>query len=225
MKILVVEDEHKIARAIKAGLMNEGYVVDIEYDGEAGYSTASTSEYDLILLDVMLPKRSGIEICTQLRDDENHTPIVMLTAKDQPEDIVRGLDHGADDYIAKPFALQSLLERVRTLLRRSHDKSSETLTVDNLELNTVDRTVRRAEREVILTSKEFSILEYMLRSKNRAVSKEHIIANVWEFDTSVQPNNVEVFVNYIRKKIDKPFSDRNLIQTMRGFGYIIKDNE
>lgn len=225
MKILVVEDEHKIARAIKAGLMNEGYVVDIEYDGEAGYSAASTSEYDLILLDVMLPKRSGIEVCTQLRDDENHTPIVMLTAKDQPEDIVRGLDHGADDYIAKPFALQSLLERVRTLLRRSHDKSSETLTVDNLELNTVDRTVRRAEREVILTSKEFSILEYMLRSKNRAVSKEHIIANVWEFDTNVQPNNVEVFVNYIRKKIDKPFSDRNLIQTMRGFGYIIKDNE
>lgn len=225
MKILVVEDEHKIARAIKAGLMNEGYVVDVEYDGEAGYSAASTGEYDLILLDVMLPKRSGIEVCTQLRDDENHTPIVILTAKDQPEDIVRGLDHGADDYIAKPFALQSLLERVRTLLRRSHDKSSETLTVDNLELNTADRTVRRADREVILTSKEFSILEYMLRSKNRAVSKEHIIANVWEFDANVQPNNVEVFVNYIRRKIDKPFSDRNLIQTMRGFGYIIKDNE
>jgi len=225
MKILVVEDEHKIARAIKAGLMNEGYVVDVEYDGEAGYSAASTGEYDLILLDVMLPKRSGIEVCTRLRDDENHTPIVMLTAKDQPEDIVRGLDHGADDYIAKPFALQSLLERVRTLLRRSHDKSSETLTVDNLELNTADRTVRRADREVILTSKEFSILEYMLRSKNRAVSKENIIANVWEFDANVQPNNVEVFVNYIRRKIDKPFSDRNLIQTMRGFGYIIKDNE
>ena len=113
MKILVVEDEHKIARAIKAGLMNEGYVVDVEYDGEAGYSAASTGEYDLILLDVMLPKRSGIEVCTQLRDDENHTPIVILTAKDQPEDIVRGLDHGADDYIAKPFALQSLLDPAR----------------------------------------------------------------------------------------------------------------
>jgi len=223
MKILVVEDEHRIARAIKEGLMNDGYAVDLEYDGEAGYLAASAGEYDLILLDVMLPKRDGIEVCTQLRSDEDHTPIVMLTAKDQPEDIVRGLDHGADDYIAKPFSFEVLLARVRAILRRPHDKLAEILTVDDLELDTTNRSVRRADREILLTSKEFSILEYMLRSKNRVVSKNSIMTHVWDFDADILPNNVEVFVNYIRNKVDKPFSGRNLIQTMRGFGYIIKD--
>ncbi|HCH34346.1 TPA: DNA-binding response regulator [Candidatus Saccharibacteria bacterium] len=223
MKILLVEDEHRIARAIKEGLMNEGYAVDLEYDGEAGYLAASAGEYDLILLDVMLPKRNGIEVCTQLRGDEDHTPIVMLTAKDQPEDIVRGLDHGADDYIAKPFSFEVLLARVRAILRRPHDKLSEILTVDDLELDTTNRSVRRGDQEILLTSKEFSILEYMLRSKNRVVSKNSIMTHVWDFDADILPNNVEVFVNYIRNKVDKPFSGRNLIQTMRGFGYIIKD--
>lgn len=203
--------------------MNEGYAVDLEYDGEAGYLAASAGEYDLILLDVMLPKRNGIEVCTQLRGDEDHTPIVMLTAKDQPEDIVRGLDHGADDYIAKPFSFEVLLARVRAILRRPHDKLSEILTVDDLELDTTNRSVRRGDREILLTSKEFSILEYMLRSKNRVVSKNSIMTHVWDFDADILPNNVEVFVNYIRNKVDKPFSGRNLIQTMRGFGYIIKD--
>ncbi|KKW00851.1 MAG: Two component transcriptional regulator, winged helix family [Candidatus Saccharibacteria bacterium GW2011_GWC2_48_9] len=203
--------------------MNEGYAVDLEYDGEAGYLAASAGEYDLILLDVMLPKRNGIEVCTQLRGDEDHTPIVMLTAKDQPEDIVRGLDHGADDYIAKPFSFEVLLARVRAILRRPHDKLSEILTVDDLELDTTNRSVRRGDQEILLTSKEFSILEYMLRSKNRVVSKNSIMTHVWDFDADILPNNVEVFVNYIRNKVDKPFSGRNLIQTMRGFGYIIKD--
>lgn len=203
--------------------MNDGYAVDLEYDGEAGYLAASAGEYDLILLDVMLPKRDGIEVCTQLRSDEDHTPIVMLTAKDQPEDIVRGLDHGADDYIAKPFSFEVLLARVRAILRRPHDKLAEILTVDDLELDTTNRSVRRADREILLTSKEFSILEYMLRSKNRVVSKNSIMTHVWDFDADILPNNVEVFVNYIRNKVDKPFSGRNLIQTMRGFGYIIKD--
>lgn len=224
MKILLVEDEHRIARAVREGLMDEGYAVDVEYDGEAGYLTAAADEYDLILLDVMLPKLNGIEVCTKLRKEDNHTPIIMLTAKDQPEDIVRGLDHGADDYVAKPFSFEVLLARVRAILRRPHEKLAEVLTVDDLELDTTNRSVKRAGKTIPLTSKEFSILEYMLRNKNRVVSKSSIMNHVWDFDADILPNNVEVFVNYIRNKVDKPFSGRNLIETMRGFGYIIKDD-
>ncbi len=204
--------------------MDEGYAVDVEYDGEAGYNTASADEYDLILLDVMLPKRDGVDVCKQLRADDNHTPIIMLTAKDQPEDIVRGLDSGADDYVAKPFSFEVLLARVRAMLRRPHEKLAEVLTVDDLELDTINRSVKRAGTPVMLTSKEFSILEYMLRNKNRVVSKNSIMTHVWDFDADILPNNVEVFVNYIRNKVDKPFKGRNLIETMRGFGYIIKDD-
>lgn len=223
MKILLIEDEHRIARAIREGLMDEGYAVDVEYDGEAGYNAASADEYDLILMDVMMPKMTGIEVCRQLRKDENHTPIILLTAKDQTEDIIKGLDSGADDYVAKPFSFEVLLARVRAILRRPHEKLAEVLTVDDLELDTVNRSVKRGGKTVQLTSKEFSILEYMLRNKNRVVSKSNIMTHVWDFDADILPNNVEVFVNYIRNKVDKPYKGRNLIETMRGFGYIIKD--
>lgn len=223
MKILVVEDEHRIARAIREGLMDEDYDVDVVYDGDAGYRTAAAGEYDLILLDVMLPKMNGIDVCKKLRRDENHTPIILLTAKDQPEDIVRGLDAGADDYVAKPFSFEVLLARVRAILRRPHDKLAEVLTVDDLKLDTVTRSVTRGGSRIPLTSKEFSILEYLLRNKNRVVSKSSIMTHVWDFDADILPNNVEVFVNYIRNKVDKPSKGRNLIETMRGFGYIVKD--
>lgn len=223
MKILLVEDEHRIARAVREGLTDEGYAVDVEYDGEAGYAAASTGTYDLILLDVMMPKMSGIDVCKKLRNDDNHTPIILLTAKDQTDDIVRGLDSGADDYIAKPFSFEVLLARIRAILRRPHEKLSEVLRVDDLELDTTNRSVTRAGTPISLTSKEFSILEYMLRNKNRVVSKSNIMTHVWDFDADILPNNVEVFVNYIRNKVDKPFKSRPLIETMRGFGYIIKD--
>lgn len=223
MKILLVEDEHRIARAVREGLTDEGYAVDVEYDGEAGYSTASADEYDLILLDVMMPKMNGIDVCKKLRADDNHTPIILLTAKDQTKDIVRGLDAGADDYVAKPFSFEVLLARIRAILRRPHEKLAEVLTVDDLELDTTNRSVKRAGTTIPLTSKEFSILEYLLRNKNRVISKTNIMTHVWDFDADILPNNVEVFVNYIRNKVDKPFEGRPLIETMRGFGYIIKD--
>lgn len=223
MKILLVEDEHRIARAVREGLIDEGYAVDVEYDGEAGYNTAAADEYDLILLDVMMPKLSGIDVCKKLRADDNHTPIILLTAKDQTQDIVKGLDAGADDYVAKPFSFEVLLARIRAILRRPHEKLAEVLTVEDLELDTTNRSVKRAGTTIPLTSKEFSILEYLLRNKNRVISKTNIMTHVWDFDADILPNNVEVFVNYIRNKVDKPFDGRPLIETMRGFGYIIKD--
>ena len=223
MKILLVEDEHRIARAVREGLTDEGYAVDVEYDGEAGYNTASADEYDLILLDVMMPKMNGIDVCKKLRADDNHTPIILLTAKDQTKDIVRGLDAGADDYVPKPFSFEVLLARIRAILRRPHEKLAEVLTVEDLELDTTNRSVKRAGKTIPLTSKEFSILEYLLRNKNRVISKTNIMTHVWDFDADILPNNVEVFVNYIRNKVDKPFEGRPLIETMRGFGYIIKD--
>ncbi len=225
MKILIVEDEHRIARALREGLMDEGYAVDVEYDGEAGYLTASADEYDLILLDVMLPKLDGVAVCKKLRKEDNHTPIILLTAKNQTNDVVNGLDSGADDYIAKPFSFEVLLARVRAILRRPHEKLGEVLTARDLELDTIKRTVSRSGRSISLTAKEFSILEYLLRNKNRVINKHSIMTHVWDFDADVLPNNVEVFVNYIRKKVDKPFDEPPIIQTMRGFGYIIKDSE
>lgn len=223
MKILLIEDEHRIARAVREGLTDEGYAVDVEYDGEAGYGAASAGEYDLILLDVMMPKMNGIEVCKKLRAEDNHTPIILLTAKDQTQDIVKGLDAGADDYVPKPFSFEVLLARIRAILRRPHEKLAEVLTVEDLELDTTNRSVKRAGTVIPLTSKEFSILEYLLRNKNRVISKTNIMTHVWDFDADILPNNVEVFVNYIRNKVDKPFDGRPLIETMRGFGYIIKD--
>lgn len=223
MKILLIEDEHRIARAVREGLTDEGYAVDVEYDGDAGYRTASAEEYDLILLDVMMPKMNGIDVCKKLRADDNHVPIILLTAKDHTKDVVKGLDAGADDYVPKPFSFEVLLARIRAILRRPHEKLAEVLTVDDLELDTTNRSVKRAGTPIPLTSKEFSILEYLLRNKNRVISKTNIMTHVWDFDADILPNNVEVFVNYIRNKVDKPFKGRPLIETMRGFGYIIKD--
>lgn len=225
MKILIAEDEHRIARAVREGLMDEGYAVDVVYDGDAAYAAASGDEYDLLLLDVMMPGMDGIEVCRKLRDDSNHTPVILLTAKDQPTDIVRGLDSGADDYVPKPFSFAVLLARVRAILRRPHEKLSEVLTVGDLSLDTISHIVTRGDTQIMLTAKEFSILEYLLRNKNRVVSKNSIMTHVWDFDSDIMPNNVEVFINYIRNKVDKPFDGPQYVQTMRGFGYVIKDSD
>lgn len=220
MKILVVEDEHRIAQAVKEGLEDEGYAVDVEHDGQAGYraATAGQGEYDLILLDVMMPGLNGNEVAQKLRSDGNHTPILMLTAKDQTRDIVKGLDTGADDYLAKPFSFDVLLARIRALLRRPQHSLGETLVVGDLTLDPAHKRVERAGQFIRLTSKEFAILEYFMRNPNRVLSKDNIISHVWDFDADVLPNNVEVFITFIRGKIDKPFK-KPLLHTVRGFGY------
>ncbi|MES2875977.1 MAG: response regulator transcription factor [Patescibacteria group bacterium] len=220
MKILVVEDEHRIAQAVKEGLEEEGYAVDVEHDGQAGYdtATAATGDYDLIILDVMMPGLNGYQVASKLRADGNHTPILMLTAKELERDIVKGLDTGADDYLAKPFSFDVLLARIRALLRRPQQSLGETLIVGDLTLDPVDKRVERAGNLIRLTSKEFAILEYFMRNPGRVLSKDAIISHVWDFDADVLPNNVEVFMTFIRAKIDKPFK-KPLLHTVRGFGY------
>ena len=224
MRILVVEDEHRIAQAIKEGLMQEGYAVDLAFDGAEGYRTALADEYDAIVMDIMMPEMTGIEVCQTLRREGNHTPILLLTAKTQNHDIVGGLDAGADDYLAKPFSFDVLVARIRALLRRPVDAINSVLSADSLSLDIVTKRVERAGIELQLSSKEFAILEYLLRNKGRILSKEKIISHVWDFDADVLPNTVEVFITYLRNKIDKPFPDqRSIIETVRGFGYIVKD--
>jgi two-component system, OmpR family, response regulator len=224
MRILVVEDEHRIAQAIKEGLMQEGYAVDLAFDGAEGYRTAQADEYDAIVMDIMMPEMTGIEVCQTLRREGNHTPILLLTAKTQNHDIVGGLDAGADDYLAKPFSFDVLVARIRALLRRPVDAINSVLSADSLSLDIVTKRVERAGIELQLSSKEFAILEYLLRNKGRILSKEKIISHVWDFDADVLPNTVEVFITYLRNKIDKPFPDqRSIIETVRGFGYIVKD--
>jgi DNA-binding response OmpR family regulator len=222
MRILVVEDEHRIANAVRQGLEQEAYAVDVCYDGDEGYRSATTEEYDLILLDVMMPGMDGIALCQKLRDESIHIPVLLLTAKDQPQDIVRGLDAGADDYLAKPFSFDVLLARMRALLRRPHDRQDEVLQAGDLSLSVANRVVARAGQPIQLSAKEYAILEYLLRNKGRVVSKNNIISHVWDFDADVLPNNVEVFITYLRNKIDRPFDGKPLIKTVRGFGYTIE---
>lgn len=226
MKILVVDDEVRIARAIKQGLEQEGYAVDMAHDGEDGYSSARADEYDVIILDVMMPEMNGFEVARKLRADGDKTPILILTAKDQNRDIVEGLDSGADDYLAKPFSFDVLTARLRALLRRPQDTITDVLQASDVKMDLLQRRVTRAGRDISLSGKEFAILEYLMRNKNRILSKHNIMTHVWDFDADILPNNVEVFINYLRGKIDKPFpKSKPLIQTVRGFGYVIKDDE
>lgn len=224
MKILVVEDDHRIARALKQGLVDESYAVDVVYDGDEGVRSALADNYDLIIMDVMMPIMDGIEASKKLRESGNHVPILMLTAKSQSRDIVSGLDAGADDYLPKPFSFDVLLARVRALLRRPNETLDTVLVAGGLELDVAKHTVRRSGKDIQLSGKEYAILEYLLRNKGRILSKNNIISHVWDFDADVLPNNVEVFITYLRNKIDRPFPEaRPLIQTVRGFGYVIKD--
>ncbi len=222
MKILIVEDDRAIARALKEGLEDESYAVDVAYDGDEGYRTASADEYDVIMLDVMMPEMDGYEVCQKLRADGITTPILMLTAKGQERDIVHGLDYGADDYLAKPFNFEVLLARIRALLRRPGKQADEILRIADLSLDPSTKRVERAGHELKLTVKEYAVLEYLMRNPGQTLSKTSIIAHVWNFDSDVLPNNVEQFVMFIRRKVDKPF-EQKLIQTVPGFGYRIED--
>lgn len=222
MKLLLVEDEHKIAASIKKGLGQESYTVDVVYDGISGFDLALAEEYDLIILDRLLPEMDGIEICRQLREKGNHTPVLMLTAKGQLQDRLEGFAAGADDYLIKPFAFEELLARIRALIRRPKKSISTVLSCSDLTLDTDSFEVKRGGKTIQLSSKEFSLLEYLLRHTNKTLSKEQIIAHVWNYDADILPNTVEVYMGYLRNKIDKPFPNQpKLIHTIRGFGYKI----
>jgi DNA-binding response OmpR family regulator len=224
MKLLVVEDEHRIANSIKKGLEQERYAVDVAYTGTDGYDLASSEDYDLIILDLMLPDMDGLQICRQLRQKQNHTPILILTAKSQVQDKVIGLDTGADDYLSKPFSFEELLARIRALARRPKNLLDVVLTLEDLELDTVNYQTKRAGRSIMLSSKEFALIEYLLRHAHRILSKEQIIAHIWDYDADILPNTVEVYIRNLRRKIDLPFKGKpELIHTVRGFGYRIGD--
>ena len=225
MKILIVEDEHKIANSIKQGLMQENFAVDVVYDGIEGYDLAATGEYDVIVLDRLLPGIEGLEICQKLREQKNHTPILILTAKGQVADRVEGLDGGADDYLIKPFAFEELLARIKALGRRPKKTLGTILKLADLSLNTKTYQIKRGSTSIQLSSKEFVLLEYLLNHKNEILTKDQIINHVWDYDANILPNTIEVYIGYLRNKIDKPFKKSpKLIQTIRGFGYKIGES-
>jgi len=222
MKILLVEDEHRISQSIKKGLEQENFLVETAFDGETAYDLASSLEYEVIILDLMIPKMDGMTVCKKLRADAIHTPILILTAKGELEDKVSALNFGADDYLVKPFAFAELLARVRALTRRPKIQQSFILKIDDLELDTKNFSVKRFGKNIDLSRKEFSFLEYLMRHKNRILSKDQIVENVWDYDANILFNTVEVYIGYLRNKIDKPFKDKKpLIHTVRGFGYKI----
>lgn len=222
MRVLIVEDDHKIAGAIKKGLEQEHFAVDVSFDGKDGLGQALTVDYDSIILDRMLPETDGLEICKILREKNINTPVLMLTAKDGIGDKVDGLNAGADDYLAKPFAFIELLARIKALMRRPETIKETKLKVDDLVLDTITYEIKRSNKEIKLSSTEFALLEYLMRNPNRILTKDNIISHVWDYDADILPNTVEVYVGYLRKKIDKDFSNcPKLIQTVRGFGYKI----
>jgi DNA-binding response OmpR family regulator len=222
MRVLIIEDEHKIAQALKKALQQENYAVDISYDGDYGYAMATTEPYDLNIIDWMIPgENDGLAIVKAMRKAKIHTPVLLLTAKGTIADRTTGLDAGADDYLAKPFALEELLARVRALLRRPVEVQQTILTVGDLSLNTVTFEVKRGETIIDLTGKEFALLEYLLRNQGRPSNKDTIISHVWDYNADVLPNTVEVYMKYLRQKIDDPFKTQ-LLHTVRGFGYKIE---
>lgn len=222
MRILLVEDDRKIARAIKKGLEQEAFAVDIAPDYDQGLDLALVEEYDLLILDRMLPgSAEGMDLCKEVRGQGNDVPILMLTARDKIVDRVEGLNSGADDYLVKPFAFEELLARVRALLRRPQATIGEVLAVADLTLDTGSFKAKRAGKEVPLSKTEYSLLEYLMRNEGIVLSRDSIIAHVWDYDADVLPNTVEVYIGYLRNKIDKPFKGDKLIHTVRGFGYMI----
>lgn len=225
MRILVVEDEHKIANALKKGLEQQSYAVDLAFDGQKGFIFATTEDYDLIILDLMLPEIDGLTVCRKLREKGIQTAILMLTAKSEIEDRVTGLNTGADDYLPKPFSFRELLARVRALSRRPKNNLTTVLKYDDLLLNPQSFEVKRGDTIINLSKKEFALLEYLLRNSERILTKEQIINHVWNYDADILDNTLEVNIGNLRKKINLPFKDKPpLIQTVRGFGYKLQKN-
>ena len=223
MRILVVEDEKKVAGFVKKGLEEESYAVDVAYDGEEAINLLKTYPYDLVILDLMLPKKDGFQVLKEFRESGGDAPVLILTARDSVEDVVKGLDLGADDYLRKPFSFLELLARVRALLRRRKGEPQSVLRVGDLEVNLTDRRVFRGGKEIELTSREFALLEFLVRNKGRVLTRTMIAEHVWNQSFDSGSNVIDVYINYLRKKIDHGF-EKKLIKTIRGVGYMIKDD-
>jgi two-component system copper resistance phosphate regulon response regulator CusR len=226
-KILVIEDERKIADTLKLGLSENGYEVDVAYDGKIGWRMFESNKYNLVVLDINLPGINGYELCRMIRGRNVQMPLIMLTALSALKDKIEGYDAGADDYVIKPFEFRELLMKIRALLRRTNLHQQlpvgNILKASDLQMNLDSKEVKRGETIVNLTAKEFQLLEYLMRNKNRVVSRADIAINVWDIDFDTNTNVIDVYINYVRNKVDKPFPDK-LIQTQVGMGYILKEN-
>ncbi len=221
MRILLVEDDAKVARFIRNGLKEEGFAVDVAENGRQGLDLARDFEYDVIILDILLPKMDGISVLKNIRTSDPQTPILMLTAMDTVEDKIRGLNKGADDYLTKPFAFEELLARIRALLRRKYRTASTRLRFEDLQMDLVTHQVVRGDREIALTQREFALLEYFLQNPNKILTRTMIAEHVWDYHFDSETNVIDVYMNYLRNKIDRDFP-RKLIHTVRGVGYILK---
>lgn len=220
MRLLLVEDEEKIARLIKKGLQEEHYSVDVSHDGEEGFYLATCEEYDLIILDIMIPKRDGLEVLKELRAKGIKTPVLFLTARDRLEDKIEGLDAGGDDYLVKPFAFAELSARVRALLRRGRVEKDPKLKFADLAMDTVTRKVFKRDEEIAFTAKEYSLLEYFMSNPERVLTRTMISEHIWDYSFDLSSNVIDVYVNSLRKKIESP--GQRLIHTVRGVGYVLK---
>jgi DNA-binding response OmpR family regulator len=218
MRILVIEDNHRLSSSLASNLTHEGYSVDTAYDGQEGQDLAELTPYDLIILDILLPKKDGLEVCRDLRRRRIHTPVLLLTARDSVDDRVRGLDCGADDYLVKPFAMRELLARLRALLRRQQPYKTGRLEMADLVVDPVTHTVEREGRPIDLTPKEFALLEFLLYHPNQVVTRELIEQHIWNYDFESESNVIDVYVRRLRRKIDDPFATK-LLTTVRGVGY------
>jgi heavy metal response regulator len=224
VRVLIIEDENKIASFIKRGLKEEGYSVDIARDGEEGYFLATTQEYDLIILDLMLPKMDGLSLCRKLRQEKKTAPILILTVRDSIKDKVTGLDSGADDYLTKPFAFEELIARCRALLRKRDGQATTKLQVADLEMDLRGHKVSRGGQEIALTPKEFAMLEYLMRNEGIVVTRTMISEHVWDIHFDTFTNIIDVYISYLRNKIDASHK-KPLIHTLRGKGYLLKDSK
>jgi heavy metal response regulator len=223
MRILVVEDEKKVASFIQRGLEGEGFSVEVAYDGESGVEIGSQDTFDLILMDVMLPKMDGLQAIKALREKGVESPVLCLTAKDTVEDIVAGLDSGSDDYLTKPFAFAELLARVRALVRRGTQERGAEITYADLRLDPVAHKVWRSDSEIDLTAKEYALLEFFMRNPETTLTRTMIAEHVWDYTFDSFTNIIDVYVNYLRKKVDRDYTNK-LIHTVRGIGYVLKED-
>ncbi len=224
MRILIIEDERHLAKILKKGLEENGFIVDMCHDGEDGLYMAETYPFDAILLDILLPRMDGLTILNKLRAKNIGVPVLMLTAKGELEDRVKGLNTGADDYIAKPFDFQELLARLNAVIRRSSNKASPVISIDDLTINMDLKTVTRSGKDIRLSTKEYSLLEYLVLNSGRVISRTELTEHMYDTDFDLDSNVIDVYINYLRNKIDKGFG-RNLVHTVRGAGYVLKGDE
>jgi DNA-binding response OmpR family regulator len=222
VQILIIEDEEKIANFLRRGLLEESYAVDVAGDGESALYKVDINEYDLIVLDLMLPKIDGVTVCRRIREVNTSVPILILTAKDAIEDKIKGLDAGADDYMTKPFSFSELSARVRALLRRGKKADPTILKIDDLSLDPATRTAKRGNTVIVLTTREYALLEYFMRNPNRVLTRTELLEHVWDYNYDGLSNILDTYVKYLRKKLRVDSTDRELIHTLRGSGYVLR---